>query len=272
MTAQDSTRPCFLHPTSSLQRTSPTIKQLLIWEKEQNIHSRLPRLADKSGASGLLWIFRQLQYQTNVFENITQVPFVYPSANMAVLAAYEATYSKYHGFLVKTIFQNSFDAAPGADTLLAHMSLPSGDGNVDCQQETATEAMSEDDDYSLIESSVDLNEPSKEGPTKSKKSPMNPFDQVAQLFMKEWMKLERFMSQCTGNHIEEDPSRNLLDTRSLNFVENSTALARKSSSATLISIQSAEVEIHSFIALAEPFLRGLETMIEDLNMNDPSKC
>ena len=236
------------------------------------MHVRLPRLADKSGASGLLWTFRQLQYQTYVFENITQVPFVFPSANVAVLAAYEATYGNYHGFLVKTIFQNSFDASPGAHTILAHMSLPSGNCNVDCHQESATEAMSEDDDFSFIEGSVDLNEPSNEGPAKNTKSSMNPFDHVAHHFAKEWMKLERIMSQCTGNHIEPDPSRNLLDTRSLKLVESSTALARNSSAATLTSVQTAESEIHSFIAVAEPFLRGLETIIRELDMNDPSKC
>ena len=254
-----------------LQPTSPTLKQLLLWEKAQNIHTRLPRLADKSGSSGLLWIFRQLKYQTHVFENITQVPCVFASAKMAVLAAYEVTYSDYHGFLVKKIFQNSFDAAPDANSILAHMSLPSGDSSCDCHEETATEATSDDDDHNSIEDSVDVDE-SMIHLLVLRMTPQNPFEHLAQHIKQEWTKLDRFMSQCKGYHLDPDPSRNVLDTPSLNFIENSSALAKRASVKTSASIQTAEEEIHSFISVADPFLNGLEKMILEFNMNDPSKC
>jgi len=256
----------------ALQSTSPTLRQLLIWEKEQNFHPRLPRLADKSGASGLLWILRQLQYQTSVFQNLIQVPLLFPSAKMAVLSAYKATYSEYHGFLVKQIFQNSFDAAPPAHEILEHMSLTPK--SVPENQDTVTEAMTDDDeeeDYFSIQDSIDS-----KGMINDKqvlvKTSLNPFADVARHIVNEWMKLERFMSQCTGKHAEPDPSRNILDTTSLNFVERTTSIAKKPSAATFSFTQIAEEEIPSHVAAVEPILQGLDKLIRDLNMNDPSKC
>lgn len=199
------------------------------------------------------------------------MPFVFPSAKQAVLAAYEATYNDYHGFLVKKVFQSSFDAAPGAECILAHMSRPSSEDIVDCHQEAVTEAMSEDEDSNSIGSSaIDSNETINVVQV-AQLSP-NPFEEVIQHIANEWMKLERFVKQCSGQYVELDPSRNILDTTSLKFVESSTALAKKASVATFASIQAAEEEIPSFIAAVEPVLRGLDEMIRELNMNDPSKC
>jgi len=185
-----------------------------------------------------------------------------------VSAAYEATYNDYHGFLIKKMFQSSFDVAPGAETILAHMSRPSSDDIVDCHQEAVTEAMSEDEDSNSFESSpIDSNET-----INDVRVAQNPFEEVVQHIANEWIKLERFMKQCSGQHAEPDPSRNVLDTTSLNFVESSSALAKKASEATFASIQTAEEEIPPFITVADPILRGLDKMIRELNMNDPSKC
>ena len=257
----------------ALQPTSPTLRQLLLWEKEQNFHPRLPRLADKSGASGLLWILRQLQYQTSVFQNLIQVPLLFPSAKMAVLSAYKATYSEYHGFLVKQMFQSSFDAAPPAHEILEHMSFTSKQ-SVPENQDTVTEAMTDDDDdedYFPIQDSIDSKEMINDKQVLVETS-LNPFAGVARHIVNEWMKLERFMSQCTGKHAEPDPSRNILDTSSLNFVERNTSIAKKPSAATFSFTQTAEEEIISHVAAVEPILQGLDKLIRDLNMNDPSKC
>jgi hypothetical protein len=53
-------------------------------EIELRVHSHLPALADKSAASGLLWAKRQIHYQTMLFENISQIPFAFPSSKAAV--------------------------------------------------------------------------------------------------------------------------------------------------------------------------------------------
>ena len=54
---------------------SPTLRQLLEHEVDLDTHdnSRLPRLKDKTAAMGLLWVRRQLQYQTALFANILHV-------------------------------------------------------------------------------------------------------------------------------------------------------------------------------------------------------
>ena len=65
-------------------RTSPTLRQLLQHEVEVKMHTRLPRLAENSAASGLLWIKRQLMYQSLAMENNARVPVKFPTPKAAV--------------------------------------------------------------------------------------------------------------------------------------------------------------------------------------------
>jgi len=110
--------------TSTLNvRRSPTLRQLLLHEIELNIHpsSKLPRLKDNTAAMGLLWVRRQLHYQTVIFRNVNSVPEVYPSVMKAVGAAYAEVYDKFHGWAVQKIFNYSFQAAPDAVEIFRHM-------------------------------------------------------------------------------------------------------------------------------------------------------
>ena len=50
--------------------------------------------------------------------------FISPCINAQFSAAYESVYGKYHGFLVRTVFQNTFEAAPPASEVLQHMNVP----------------------------------------------------------------------------------------------------------------------------------------------------
>jgi Glycolipid transfer protein (GLTP) len=77
---------------------SPTLRQVLEHEANTNVHTALPRLKDRTGAMGLLWVRRQLQYQANIFGNILQVPEKFPSTEAGVTAAYKEVYDKYHGW------------------------------------------------------------------------------------------------------------------------------------------------------------------------------
>jgi len=113
--------------TTTTVRSSPTVRQLLQHELEINLHPRLPRLVEQSAASGLLWIKRQLQYQSSAMENNAKVPLEFPTPKAAFNAAYESVYGKYHGFLVRTVFQNTFEAAPPAKDVLRHMNKPYDD-------------------------------------------------------------------------------------------------------------------------------------------------
>jgi len=104
-------------------RRSPTLRQLLVHEIETEAHTstKLPRLKDNTAAMGLLWVRRQLHYQTVIFRNVISVPEVYPSVIKAVGAAYSEVYDDVHGWAVQKIFNYSFQAAPDAKEIFRHM-------------------------------------------------------------------------------------------------------------------------------------------------------
>ena len=106
---------------SDEQLRSPTLRDLLEHEYNTGVHPNLPRLKERTGAMGLLWVRRQLQYQTQVFANVMQVPDRFDSTTDAVAAAYRKVYDRYHGWAVQKIFSYSFQSAPDADVIYRHM-------------------------------------------------------------------------------------------------------------------------------------------------------
>merc|ERR1712157_444668 len=109
--------------TMETELRSPTLRQLLQSEISMDIHPtrKLPYLKDGSVAMGLLWVRRQLHYQTATFRNILDVPKVFPSVIVAVSHAYSEVYGSLHGWAVQKIFNYSFQAAPDAVTVFRHM-------------------------------------------------------------------------------------------------------------------------------------------------------
>jgi len=91
---------------------SPTIRDLLQYETDMNYHPQLPRLKEASGAMGLLWVRRQLDFQTTVFEKLLEIPQNIPSSVEAFNDAYKHIYSRYHGAAVKKVFTYSLNRAP----------------------------------------------------------------------------------------------------------------------------------------------------------------
>ena len=102
---------------------SPTLRQLLQHEIDKDIHptSKLPRLKEKSAGMGLLWVRRQLHYQTEIFANVLNVPSKFTETRLAVSAAYTEVYGQFHGWAVQKIFNYSFQAAPQATVIYRHM-------------------------------------------------------------------------------------------------------------------------------------------------------
>lgn len=100
---------------------APTLRELLEHEADIEAHSRLPRLKEKTAAMGLLWVRRQLHYQTSIFNNILQVPRSYATSKDAVSAAYSEVYGNYHGWAVQKIFNYSFQAAPRVEEIFKFM-------------------------------------------------------------------------------------------------------------------------------------------------------
>ena len=102
------------------QLVGPTIRDLLQVEVDLDVHeNKLPRLKEKSAAMGLLWVRRQLMYQTRIFSNINSGD--YSDAVTAVAAAYSQVYNDYHSWTVQKIFNYSFKAAPPAEEIFKFM-------------------------------------------------------------------------------------------------------------------------------------------------------
>jgi len=96
---------------------APTVLDLLTWET----HPKLPYLQEPSAAMGLLWVLRQVSYQTALFSNLLQVPSQFPTTRAACQAAYTKVYDPYHGWAVQKIFGYSLAAAPEASVLFGQM-------------------------------------------------------------------------------------------------------------------------------------------------------
>lgn len=241
----------------------------MFWEIEQKMHPRLPRVREKSGASGLIWICRQLKYQSLIFQNILQVPLVHPTAKMAVTAAYTSTYEAYHGFLVKQVFLSSFDAAPSANEILQHMTpfhpvneladASSGNSGVNDENSNGYNHV----DHSSIGTTV---------------TSRNPFEIIGSHFLSEWIKFERFLNQCNGIHAESSASRNglLVPAKNCSVIDFKTIeLLKVSSNKTSkeeLPMEMVEEEISSFNGTLQPFLSELNVFIDHIGINDPTKC
>ena len=64
--------------------TSPSIREMLEYELATNKHPRRPKLANNTAAQGILWLKRQMQYQTAIFENTSEIPYRFPDSQSAV--------------------------------------------------------------------------------------------------------------------------------------------------------------------------------------------
>jgi len=97
---------------------SPTLRQLLEDEFDHKFHPKLPVLKDPSGAMGLLWVHRQLCYQSISFYNVII------GAPDAVKSAYKDVFDCCHGWAAQKMFQMSFKSAPDVKEIYRQMNNP----------------------------------------------------------------------------------------------------------------------------------------------------
>lgn len=281
-------------------QASPTLRELLQHEVDQKIHTRLPRLKDNSAASGFLWTNRQLHYQTAIFSNTMQIPILFPTPKAALTAAYKQVYDEYHGFFVKAIFQNSFEAAPEPEVVFHFMSLPSLSDDDDITVPSSVEEDSwvqfpvdaeplphhhEDWNNELEDNPIeqfdnnDISEPfSDEGDNEfdtwvqfpvgpepvahyqdwNDELERNPLEQFGSHLLSELDKMSRFWDQCRGVNMTHHPSRNVL---SMNETHSFSTQAAKTS----------QDDIPSYMNMLQPFLLGLDRLIAEMGINDPTK-
>ena len=98
--------------SSSSKIKSPTLRDMLQFEVDQGYHPTLPKLKEVSGGMGLLWVRRQLQFQTATFQNLLDIPKKIAGPGEAFSVAYEQVYSNFHRKLTKKVFNYSFKEGP----------------------------------------------------------------------------------------------------------------------------------------------------------------
>jgi Glycolipid transfer protein (GLTP) len=235
---------------------SPTLRELMEYEIDANVHdnSKLPRLKDKTAAMGLLWVRRQLQYQTALFANVIQVPAVFESTNAAVSAGYAEVYGKYHGWAVQKIFNYSFQSAPEPSEIFKVMNP-----------------------HRLKEVLASLE--AKGAGRISNNDKMNPLEKIGKHIGTEWDKLAGSVGSEWGKladsvvRLFHDEPQQVNPTHGAAFVEQreETMYVDVNQLVAEEMQKDAFQNIDSFLHVVKPLLADLAGVFDELNMDDPSK-
>ena len=246
---------------------SPTLYQLLHSELEMGTHPRLPRLSEKSSAMGLLWVRRQMEYQTNVFYNVIQVPERFESGKEAIAAAYKQTYDRYHGWAVQKIFNYSFQAAPEPEKIYRHM-------NPHRLAEAKREAHHRNSmgAATRIPPAAEKSDshPGRSDTDAPNKHPVIAFldhvggewDKFADHVGGEWDKLAQNVVGVFDRDRKEGSSNQSQGTDSAEEVD---------AYITQVMVQDAQEQITSYLEVVGPLMQDLRVLFDNLNMDDPTK-
>lgn len=232
----------------SSELSSPTLRDLLQFEADTGVHGdKLPRLKEKSAAMGLLWVRRQLHYQTALFANVIQVPSRFETARDAISAAYNEVYDRYHGWAVQKIFTYSFQAAP--DTAEVYKVM-----NPEKFKEVSLAAQS-------IQGKDDVRRMSSQG-----EEDLNPVEKFGRHIGHEWNKLTGSVAQLLGNR------RSI----QMEHVRGGSELDDTTSREMEVFIneqmeQDAHEHIVAYLQVAKPILDDLGVLFKEFNMDDPTK-
>lgn len=270
--------------------SSPTLRQLLQYEIDAELQdiSKLPRLKEKSAGMGLLWVRRQLQYQTAIFVNAMDDR--YESTRGAVQSAYDEVYNSYHGWAVQKIFSYSFQAAPDASEIYKYMDL-----------HRLAEVQKEAHHRFLGDYGSHGHSPFRSTSEGMSDNPFdrfgrhigNEWDKLAGTVVQEWDKLATGVAQLFGQQPMQVP---VVVTTTVSPLTTTTAVPMESPVASpeadqvtvgLDSGASAEEEVENYInhemeknayahiraylKVANPLLADLESLFDEFNMNDPTK-
>jgi hypothetical protein len=262
---------------------SPTLREVLQHEINTNVHNKLPYLNDKSAASGLLWTKRQMHYQAATFSNFLDVPLLFPTPKDAASAAYKEVYDQFHGWTVKQVFTHSFGSSPPMEKIWKAMNPPER-FSVD-KVKTSHDAQSDDRFRSVPERK--LSEISEEDA-----APDNEFVMALEDFGKHVAdKWDEFIGHfnCVSDDERKHRSRDLILSSesylNLNGIEGSAisifepdppqikeGLAQiKEGLRPADPIEKAEKGAANFVKEMLPLIKDVSGLIDEFNMNDPSK-
>lgn len=283
---------------------SPTLKQLLQFEAETNVHSNLPRLNGNSSALGLLWAKRQLHYATLVFTNVLDVPVLYSSAEEAAWASYHTVYIDYHGWAVKQLFTSSFGGSPPLEKFWLNLSPPTdapkkrgkynnekddypppartlSDANSSSTMSERTEERDDENDednevlvaldnfrVEIVEKWEDLLRMFNCGKEEKRKQKENLI-----LSSESHFNLSQFHRDMVDSSFEEKTRAEISDVSSDSSNGSlpvaGTMTTKKQANSQVI--QKSKLDTEDFIRGISPIITDLGTMFDQLNMNDPSK-
>lgn len=233
---------------------SPTIRELMQDEVDMDIHptNRLPRLKEKTAAMGILWVRRQLHYQTGVFGNLLVVPESFPTTERAVASAYKEVYDKYHGWAVQKIFSYSFQSAPKAEEIYQHMN-----------PERLKEVKAAADELVLHFDSE--SRCSAKGMNISPKG--NLIDVILQNASREFENLVEAFLQLVNSGMASPGS----DVRGGGCNIHSSDENDRESFIAKEMIKDAHKHIEFYLEVVRPLLDDLALVFDELNMDDPTK-
>ena len=267
---------------SESKSSTPTFRQLLQYETDTNVHPSLPRLSDASAANGLLWVKRQLHYQTASLRNTLQVPIAFSSPKEAGISAYDEVYRDYHGWAVKQIFHHSFSGTPPLTKLWeqaipppapvknkSHIRNESNDSTTFPVPNRQLSDVSSDDSKQSREEQFDL---------------LEALDNIGSHIIGEW---EKFIGHFNCGDMDERKRRdNLIASResllNLNekgtkniFVSKTQKTNKREESCgadmNIDPIYQLKEQMFHHVASIESLLDDITGVIEEFNMNDPTK-
>lgn len=231
--------------TQSLPSWSPTLRELLQFEANIGLHDKLPQLKEKSAAMGLLWVRRQLHYQTALFANVIQVPGRFDTARAAISAAYEEVYNSYHGWAVQKIFTYSFQAAPDTSEVYKVM-------NPEKLKEVTESVKCRDYEMSLDQSSHETG--------------ANPLEKLSRHIGQEW---EKLAGSIGGLFRNQRSSVTELKMEQVNLGD------RCAIDMDAVINEQMKLDAHdhiiTYLEVAKPILDDLAKLFDEFNMNDPTK-
>ena len=267
---------------------SPALQQLLEHEIDTNVHENLPRLKDTTAAIGLLWIKRQLHYQASVYTNLAQVPAVFKDTSAAVHAAYQEVFRSYHGWFIQQMFGQSYRGAPPTLEIFKFMN-PSLLEQVTQEQESIPSLDSsfssfDSDDWASSMSDHDMLACDDD----EHENPENCILFGGQLF-REWDRAGKHIQGEFGKFVQfavsafQGPKQQSLTIEAMQTHDSMVGMATHDTRAAFRSAprgeayiqevitKDAHAQIRVFLETTQPFLAELSSVMEALNMNDPTK-
>mmetsp|Transcript_11055 Transcript_11055/g.28043 ORF Transcript_11055/g.28043 Transcript_11055/m.28043 type:complete len:672 (+) Transcript_11055:64-2079(+) len=264
--------------------TSPTLRDLLQYEVDMDIHdnTKLPRLKEKSAAMGLLWVRRQLVYQTAIFNNVLDVPSRFDSSRAAVQAAYDEVYGNLHGWAVQKIFSYSFQAAPEGIEIYKYMNPHRLE---EVQQEARTKILGmpvQKKRKSGVLGKLEHTPIGKFGRhignewNKIACNVGNEWDKISDGVGHEWDKISGNVGQLFGQerHETEKQPRHLNDCAFQPDIEIESEDSKEHEVEAYIAQEmrhDAYEHIKAYLEVVDPLLDDLTNLIDEFNMDDPTK-